>query len=100
MVPQARQVQVAGNVAMYSCPRVKRTCRWPERSLFECRNDMVGTTCLVQCSRRDQPMRLRLAASAIVVGTSAATPPPLPAELLLTLVDSKINWPAVPSAPA
>ena len=30
-VPQPRQVQVAGSAAMYSCPRVKRTCRWPER---------------------------------------------------------------------
>ena len=30
-VPQPRQVQVAGSAAMYSCPRVKRTCRRPER---------------------------------------------------------------------
>ena len=30
-LPQPRQVQVAGSAAMYSCPRVKRTCRWPER---------------------------------------------------------------------
>ena len=43
-VPQPRQVQVAGSAAMYSWPRVKRTCRWPERITPSSRPQLSSAT--------------------------------------------------------